>query len=359
MLAAMTLAADDPSKASEDWPLFRGNPEQTGVSATKLPDKLREVWKFKAKDGIEGTAAIAGGKVFIGSFDKNLYALDLKTGEVKWKYAAGPIKAPPGVRDGVVYVGDEDGGFHAVDADTGKLKWKFDAGSEVTSGTGFAGTDVLFGTSGETLFCLTKDGKKKWEFKVEGGPVHATPAVVGTTTFVAGCDSALHVIDTKTGKEVRSIELAGQVGSTGALAGDVMYVGTMTNEVQAIDWKAGKVLWTYRAERRQQPFQASVALTDTLVLGGSKDKRLHAIDRKTGAAKWDFLTTGRIDSSPVVVGKRVYFGTLDGKFIVLDIEKGVAVQEIVLDSEIIGSPAVANGRIVIATVKGNVYCFGE
>jgi outer membrane protein assembly factor BamB len=359
VLAGMTFAAEDPSKGGDIWPLFRGNPEQTGVANTKLPDTLKVVWQYKAKDGVEGTAAIAGGTVFIGSFDKHLHAIDLKTGKPKWKYGAGPIKSPPGIRDGVVYVGDEDGGFHAIDAQTGRMRWKFDAGSEVTSGTGFAGDDILFGTSGETLFCLTKDGKKKWEFKVAGGPVHATPAVVGTTTFVAGCDSALHVIDTRTGKELRSIELAGQVGATGALAGDIIYVGTMTNEVQAIDWKQGKVLWTYRAEKRQQPFQASVALTDTLVLAGSKDKRLHAIDRKTGEAKWTYLTDGRIDSSPVVVGKRVYFGTLDGKFMVLDREKGTLVQKLDLDSEIVGSPAVADGRIIIATVKGNIYCLGE
>ena len=80
---------------AEDWPLFRGNPEQTGVSRTELPDTLKVAWKFKAKDGIEGTAAIAGGTAFIGSFDKHLYAIDMKSGKEKWSYKAGPFKAAP------------------------------------------------------------------------------------------------------------------------------------------------------------------------------------------------------------------------------------------------------------------------
>ena len=357
ILAGLTFAADL-TKDKDSWPLFRGNPEQTGAATSALPDKLKIKWQFKAKDGIEGTAAIAGGVVFIGSFDSHLYAIDLKTGAPKWKTKLGAIKSPPGFRNGQLFVGDEDGKFHCLDVATGAKRWTFDAEADVTSGTGFAGDDILFGTSGELLYCLAKDGTKKWAFKVAGGPVNATPAVSGNVTFVAGCDSKLHVIDTKNGKEIRAVDLAGQVGSTGALSGDVLYIGTMTNEVQAIDWKQGRVLWTYQPAKRAQPFQAAVALTDNLVIAGSKDKRIHAINRKTGKPVWTFLTESRVDSSPVVVGKRIYAGSLDGNLYVLDL-KGALIQKIALDSDIVGSPAVAGNSLVIATVKGIVYCLGE
>lgn len=351
------LFAADPTKDS--WPLFRGNPEQTGVAVTPLPDKLQIKWQFKAKNGIEGTAVIANGIVYIGSFDSHLYALDLASGDPKWKVKLGPIKTAPGYRDGLLYLGDEEGKFYCVEAATGKTRWTFDAESEVTSGTSFAGADILFGTGNQKLFSLTNDGKKKWEFEVAGGPVNATPAIGGNATFVAGCDSKLHVIDTQTGKEVRDIDLAGQVAATGALAGNVLYVGTMTNEVQAIDWKKGTVLWTYKPEKRSQAFQSAVSLTDSLVIIGSKDKRIHAIDRKTGEPAWTFLTEGRVDSSPVVAGKRVYAGSMDGKLYVLDRDKGSLIQKIELDSDIVGSPAIAGKSLVVATVKGIVYCLGE
>src|SRR6266851_3879083 len=68
-------------KASSDWPIFRGNSLQTGMAGSPLPDKLVVRWKFKAKDAIEGTAAIVNGIVYIGSMDGNLYALDLATGK--------------------------------------------------------------------------------------------------------------------------------------------------------------------------------------------------------------------------------------------------------------------------------------
>ncbi|MBI1916089.1 MAG: PQQ-binding-like beta-propeller repeat protein [Planctomycetes bacterium] len=359
-LAAGALAKEgDVTKPEGEWPLFRGNPLQTGVAASALPDRLRVRWKFRTADAVEGTAAVASGTVYVGSYDKHVHALDLKTGRQKWKYEGGPFKAPLAWRDGAVYAGDEDGTFHCIDARTGAKRWTFDAGAEVTSGAGFAGDDVLFGAGNEMLYCLTKDGKKKWTFRVEGGPVNATPAVAGGRTFVAGCDSNLHVIDTKTGREVRAVPLNGQVGSTGAVVGDMLYVGTMTNEVQAVDWKNGKVEWSFKAKTRQQPFFASVAVTDDLVLAGSKDKRIYGLDRKTGNEVWSYLTEGRVDSSPVVVGKRVYVGSQDRNLYVLDRDRGTLIQKIELDGEVVGSPAVAGGCLVIGTVKGTVYCLGE
>ena len=136
---AFAFKAQDKTKAEGQWPVFRGNMQQTGVAAAKLPDQLKVRWQFKAKDGIESTAAIAGGTVFIGSYDEHLHALDLKTGREKWKYKGAVFKTPVAFRAGAVYAGDEDGIFHCVDAATGKNRWTFDAGAEVTSGASFAG----------------------------------------------------------------------------------------------------------------------------------------------------------------------------------------------------------------------------
>src|SRR5437588_8769623 len=86
------------SRAAGDWPLFRGNPLQTGVAPAPLPEPLAVLWKLQAKDAFEATAAIAGGTVYAGAYDGTLYALDLATGKPKWTYKAGPIKAAPSVK---------------------------------------------------------------------------------------------------------------------------------------------------------------------------------------------------------------------------------------------------------------------
>lgn len=356
------------SLSAADWPLFRGNSLQTGVAPVPLPDKLEIRWRFEAKDGFEGAAAIDQGTVYIGSMDEHLYALDLDSGKVKWIYPSdkeqglkvGPFKAPVSYHDGAIYVGDADGMFHCVDAQTGKKRWTYNTESEISSGANFTNDAVIFGSGDEQLHCLTLDGKEKWKFRVPGGPVLGTPAIVDGFTFAAGCDSTLHVIDTATGKEKgMGVDLGGQVGATVAVIGDRLYVGTMSNQVLGIDWKKGEVLWRYEAANRKQAFYASAAATDRLIVTGSRDKRVHAINRKTGEAAWSFSTGGRVDSSPVVAGSRVYIGSQDDKLYVLELGTGRELQRLDLGSPIVASPAVAGDCLVIGTDKGVVYALGK
>lgn len=355
-LSAMLLAV--PASAA-DWPLFRGNALQTGVAAAGLPDQLEVLWKFETQEGFEGAAAIAGDTVYLACQDEHLYAVDLKTGKEKWRYKGGSFKAPPSVAHGAVYVGDIFGMFHCVDAATGKKRWSYETGDQVVSGANFDGDQVLFGSYDENLYCLTKDGKLVWKFQTQG-PVNASPAVADGKTFVAGCDSSVHVLDlTAKGKELAAVELGGQAAATAAVAGDHLYVGTMSNQVLAIDWKKAGVTWKFEAARRQQPFFASAAVTDGLVVVGGRDKRIWAIDRQSGKEVWSFATEGRVDSSPVVVGRRVFAGSMDGNLYELDLATGKERKRFALGGQVLASPAVGGNCLVVGVAnKGVAYCLG-
>jgi len=376
LLAAATMGLDRvESRAGKDWPVFRGNPLQTGIAVSHLPDNLEILWKFNAAansgpnsdSSFEGTAAIVEGTVYIGSMDQSLYAIELNSGKVKWRYTSdkdkgikvGPIKTAVSVRDGFVYVGDCDGTFHCVNAATGARVWTYETNAEVTSAASFAGQNVLFGADDETMYCLDRNGKERWKFKVPGGPVLGTPAIVGDRTFAAGCDSSLHVIDTSAGKEIGSpVNLGGQVGASVAVVKDSLYVGTMSNQFLAIDWKKGEIAWSFTAENHPQAFYSSAAVTEKLVVVGSRDKRVHAFERKTGKEIWSYLAHKNVDSSPVIVDRRVTVGSLDGNLYVLDLANGTELQKLKLGSGISASPAVAENRLVIGTQDGFVYCLG-
>lgn len=353
------VRADDLTVVRDDWPLFRGNAQQTGVSANSLPRELEVRWTFKTKDSVESTAAIVGNTVYVGSNDEHLYALDLDTGKEKWNYKTAPFKAPVSVQKRLVYVGDSDGIFHCVDAATGKPKWTFKTDSDISSGANFTGDKVLFGSGDENLYCLSLDGKEQWRFKVPGGPVLGTPVIVGNRTFAAGCDSSLHVIDTATGKEVGNpVNLGGQVGATAAVLGDSIFVCTMSDEVLAIDWKKGEILWRFMPMKNRQGFASAPAATDKLIIAGSKDKRVYALDRQTGQQVWSFLTKNKVDSSAVVVGQRVFVGSQDHQLYILDLASGSELQRFNLGAPVTSSPAVAGNCLVIGTDDGTVHCLG-
>lgn len=343
-----------------DWPVFRGDAAMTGTAAAKLPDQLDEVWEFACQGDIRSAPAIIGDTVYVASMDRHLYALDLATGKQKWKVMLGSMEAGPAVKNGRVYVGDLEGKLHAVDAATGKALWAFETMGEIHASANFAGDDILIGSHDSTLYRVTPAGKKAWEYKIDG-PINGAAAVTGDRTFVAGCDSLLHVVDTNTGKAVGTVDIGGQPAATAAVAGDFAYVGTVSgNQVLAVNWKTVKKGWEFAAKRRQQPFYSSAAVTDKLVVVGSRDRNIYALDRSTGAEIWSVATEGNVDASPVVVGSRVYVGSMasSGDFYALDLATGTIKQQLALGSSVTGSAAVGADCLVVGTEKGRVVKLG-
>jgi outer membrane protein assembly factor BamB len=76
----------------------------------------KPLWVFKTRGDVDSSAALSGGRVYVGSRDKKLYVLDLKSGKPLWDFTAGrAILASPAVAHGVVVVGDTDGALYCLE----------------------------------------------------------------------------------------------------------------------------------------------------------------------------------------------------------------------------------------------------
>ena len=105
-----------------------------GLSAADVPG-LELKWAFGYPNAIQARSqpTVAGGTVFVGSQNGTIYALDAKTGCVRWTYrASAEVRTAVSVSswtDGeedprpAVYFGDILARAYAVDAQTGELKW--------------------------------------------------------------------------------------------------------------------------------------------------------------------------------------------------------------------------------------------
>jgi outer membrane protein assembly factor BamB len=364
LLLAPALAQEEAPASGSSWPQFRANPRLTGVSTSVPPPTLKLLWQIELGDsinGIDSSAAIVDGTVYVGALTGELSAVDLGTGKLRWKYSTGQSigESSPAVAGGIVYVGDSGGVLHAVRAQDGKGVWTFKTGQEIKSSPVVTGRLVLVGSYDGSLYALdAATGKQRWKFDTEGQPVHATPAVHLGMAFIAGCDEVFRAVSLADGKEVFQIRAGANTAASPVLDGDRAYFGTFSNEVLAFDLKSRKVVWRYENPERQFPFYSSAALMDGKVIIGSRDKLVHAIDTATGKKAWTFTTGARVDSSPAVAGGRAYVGSSDGRLYVLDAANGSKLWEFNTGAAITASPAIAEGRVVVASTDGVLYCFG-
>jgi outer membrane protein assembly factor BamB len=352
------VSAQTPATAS--WPQFRGNHRLTGIAESAPPDSPKLLWKFEAGEAIDSSPAIVDGVVYVGAFNGDLVAVDLATGKLRWKYAAGSAigESSPAVAGETVFIGDSAGVVHAVRTRDGSGLWTFKTQQEIKSSPVVVGAIVLIGSYDGFLYALeTASGRLTWKFETDG-PVHATPAVHNGVVFVAGCDESLRAFNVADGAELYRIPAGANTAASPVVDGDRAYVGTFNSEVLAFDLKAKTIVWRYENPDRQFPFYSSAALVGGRVIVGSRDKLVHAIDAKTGKAAWTFTTQARVDSSPAVAGSRVYIGSSDGRLYGLNAATGRKEWEFDAGAPLTSSPAIASGRIVIGSTDGALYCFG-
>ncbi len=365
-------AAAKPSKIDASWPTFRRTADLAGVASSPLPSKLKQKWKITSKDGFTSTAAIVGEHVYVGALSGEMLCLKLATGEIVWSYRTldkvekntflpGFQSSPAVTADGV-FAGDEDGIFHAIDRKTGQKKWTFASNGQIIASANVVGDRLIFGSYDSSLYCLkATDGKKLWQYQTEDR-VNGSPAISGKHTFVTGCDQHMRVINIETGEQETDMPLERFLIASPSVSGDLLFVGTHDSEVICLDWRKKEIVWQYSDEQRDQPYHSSAALTDKLVLIGGQDKQLHAIDRTTGKGVWKLATRGQVNSSPVIVGDRVFVGSKDGFLYEAKLADGTLIEKHQVPGRgISASPAVGEGCLVIGAEgnDGALVCFGE
>jgi outer membrane protein assembly factor BamB len=349
---------------SGEWPAFHGGGPLRGVAAAIAPKPLALRWTYKTDEqetaSIEGSAAIAGGVVYVGDSKGVLHAVDLATGKAKWTYkATDAIEAAPLVCDGKVLLGDLGGIFHCVSAADGKKLWTFDTDSTIHSSANVAGEGknarVIFGDDGSNVICLNvADGSKAWE-QATGDRVNGAPAIGFGDTFVSGCDAHLHAMKLTDGSEQFSADVGAICPGSPAILDDRIIIGTDGGRVVCFS-SEGKQLWEFQGIGDNAMVYSSPAVADGTVVVGARDRKVHALDLATGKQKWEFATHGDVDSSPAISGSRVFVGSRDKNLYVLDLKTGEPVGEFTAGRAIAGSPAVGEGVVVIGDTAGNLYC---
>ena len=192
---AFALGAGPARAAGDEWPSYGGDAANTRFSTldsinTGNVSKLAVAWAFPmgVLEGQETTPLVIGDTMYLTApiGPRFVYALNAKTGEVRWKYApelprdvtaavcCGAVNRGVAYAAGKIFVNQLDGFMVALDAKTGKEVWKtqvsdYKSGDDMTSPptivknmvvTGYAGGE--YATRGSISAYDQENGKLIW-----------------------------------------------------------------------------------------------------------------------------------------------------------------------------------------------------
>jgi eukaryotic-like serine/threonine-protein kinase len=365
--------------------VYIGSADQNLYAVNATDGALR--WKFSAQGPVNSSPAVAEGLVYFGSLDGNFYAVDSETGKVRWQFkTAGEQRftAPgihgaiprtermpdpfdvflssPAVADGVVYFGSGDHHVYALDARSGALRWKFATGNVVHASPAVSDGLVFIGSWDRYLYALdAKTGQPVWKFQTGDDTETynqigiASSAAVGGGVVYFGCrDGHFYAIDAKTGVEKwQHDNKKGWVIASPALRDGLVYFPTSDGtRFKALDAATGRL--RFDMENKAISF-SSPAIAAGAIYFGSSDGWLHAIDAATGRVRAEFQTDGSkqnaskyIDAQGKINSSALYPDfTLDGIFIGLDRMFSLG--------SILSSPVVSDGVVFVGSTDGHLY----
>jgi outer membrane protein assembly factor BamB len=348
----------------------------------------KRLWLYHAEGGLTSTPAVADGRLFVLSRDGYVQALDAKTGALRWRFATGgearyaqvggyglpkemgPVPDPwdfwlssPVVSDGRVYVGSSDGHMYALNADDGAKLWAFDAGAAIHDAPALSNGRLVFGTLDTQVIALNAaTGAKLWGFK--GGVdaqygvlvgVPAAPSFDGVTVYVGTRDAHLYAFDAATGARRWIYDAKGSwVLTTAAVDADSLYFATSdTGLFVAADKASGAE--RYRVKTGVWTYASPILIGGRYVAFGAMDGVLEVIDKATGAPVWRWQSPEGAADADHLIGAD---GKFDAKILFApDQQLQGAVEKVKAMGAFIASPIWVDDHLIAADANGHVRAF--
>lgn len=272
-----------------------------------------------------------------------------------YEYEGAQFFAVPTIVDDTIYVGDYDGRLHAINT-SGERQWLYEPDRHTlfgpvslepkdrVIGAVAVGEDyVYFGLGSRNVVAVSRStAEEAWTFETDHG-VWATPLYLPAdsergrdtdTVYIASLDKYIYALDAASGDMIWKEDLGGAAPGNMVYdeARNWVYVGTFISELVAVDlgtheivhrFEAGDWLWgapvmqddmlyfgdlsgkLYAVRITDNGFEevwsmvlaegairSTPLLTNGIIIVGSKDKNVYAVNKADGSNRWYKETDG-------------------------------------------------------------------
>lgn len=217
--------------------------------------------------------------------------------------------------------------------------------------------------------------KPAWRYQTEG-PIRTSAAIVDGVAYVGSTDGWLYALDIAQGRRLWRFPAEAPITGAPAWLDGRLYFGTEAGDVFCVAQPrkdsppAGQLVWRYRTS---SAVVASPLVTDSgLVIVGSTDGYIYALDRDAGRLAWKIATGGPILASASKLAQRipagvdaagqptfrsagVLVGSSDGKLYAIEEVKGQVVWTFATDGPITAAAVAYGDRLLVGTRSGSIY----
>lgn len=213
---------------------------------------------------------------------------------------------------------------------------------------------------------------RKWV--VPAGDLIEFPAAVADgRVFVAAERHRFFAVDAATGKVLWNRAIRKCAASSPLVRGDVVYQSFLPwpcphgpRDAQALvlgfDVATGKEVWRFT---QAGPSESSLLIVGRLMYFGSWDARVYAIDIATRKIRWSIEVDDEVHTSPAYWDGTIFIGTNGGSIYALDAQTGAtrwrgrSYSHFPRGREYFyATPALAYGRVFAGNTDGWVYAYG-
>ena len=239
-------------------------------------DTGKELWRFKSTP-IESSPLLHGNRLFVGSWDHNVYALNAKTGRKIWSFQAdNQVNTSAAYWKGRIFIGSDGGTLYALSAKNGRLLWSAQSNSRFGVREFWYATPtiaygrVYIGNTDGTMYVYgAKSGKLLWARPL-GTYIYGAAAVYKRKVFVGTYDGKFFALDAATGDTVWEIPARGAVHSAPTVMDGLVYYAVCStcgseasrtvargpDSTYAVRARDGKRVWRFRAGKYANPVVA-------------------------------------------------------------------------------------------------------
>ncbi|WP_019028394.1 outer membrane protein assembly factor BamB [Colwellia piezophila] len=279
----------------------------------------RSFWDSRVSALVAGGPIAGLNKIFLGTENGEVFALDAETGELVWKAKIkGEVITAPAIDSGVLVVNSASGIMKAFDANTGEELWKVEQDVPALTLRGIstpviASGGVLIGSGkGELGVYILEKGQAGWTTEV------------GEAT---GSTELQRVID---------------LDSAPVVFGDKIYAISARGNLVAIELQSGRILW-----KRQYSSYRQIAVHRNDIFITNTQGHIYALNRINGIERWSNVElTNRGVTGPAVVDSYIVVGDFEGYLHWLDQDTGEIVSRHKVDSSGIHTTPTVSGDVL-------------